>query len=210
MPDRGTRKTQITARRQEQIIKAALDVFTHKGYAAATIPEIARQAGIATGTIYLYYPSKRELFMAVIKNTIITPPLLKIIGNITSGDVSNTFKQVIKNRLDLINDDTVSRIPLLIGEFVRDEELRKLWLEQFLQPFFSQMEKVYRYMNAAGKFNTMEPAVAVRSIGGLILGFIILKLVEGEDSPLNRIPEEKVADDLAGFILHGLLSENKK
>ena len=174
------------------------------------MPEIAKTAGIAAGTIYIYYPSKRELFIAVIKNTIITPPLLKIISNITSGDITHTFKQVIKNRLDLINDETVSRIPLLIGEFVRDEELRVLWLEQFLHPFLSQMEKVYRYMNASGKFSTMEPAIAVRSIAGLILGFLVLKMVEGEDSPLNQIPEDKIAEELANFILHGMLNENTK
>ena len=60
MPDRETRKKQILAKRQEQILKAAMEVFSRKGYAAATIPEIARLAGIAAGTIYLYYPSKRD------------------------------------------------------------------------------------------------------------------------------------------------------
>jgi AcrR family transcriptional regulator len=210
MPDRDTRKTQITARRREQILKAAIEIFSKKGYAAATIPAIAKLAGVAAGTIYIYYPSKRELFITVIKNTIITAPLLKIIGDFPSGNITNTFKKIIKNRLDLINDETVSRMPLLIGEFIRDEELRVLWLEQFLHPFMSQMEKVYRYMNASGKFSTMEPAIAVRSIGGLFLGFLILKIVEGEDSPLNQINEDKIAEELANFILHGLINENNK
>ncbi len=45
MPDRESRKKQITAKRCRQILDAALDVFAQKGYTAATIPEIAKLAG---------------------------------------------------------------------------------------------------------------------------------------------------------------------
>jgi AcrR family transcriptional regulator len=40
-------KKEITAQRQEQILKAAMNVFGRKGYAGATVPEIAREAGVA-------------------------------------------------------------------------------------------------------------------------------------------------------------------
>ena len=60
-------QTAITARRQEQILAAALEIFSQKGYTAATIPEIARKAGLAAGTIYLYFPNKRDLFIKVIE-----------------------------------------------------------------------------------------------------------------------------------------------
>jgi AcrR family transcriptional regulator len=57
MTDRKSRKKEVTARRREQILKAATEVFIRKGFGAATIPEIARTAGLAAGTIYLYFPS---------------------------------------------------------------------------------------------------------------------------------------------------------
>jgi len=135
MADRESRKKQITSRRQEQILKAALAVFSQKGYAAATIPEIARSAGVATGTIYIYYPSKRELFIAVIKNLIITVPLLDLIEKILETDFAITFRQILKNRFSLIEGETVSRIPILMGEIQRDPELKAIWAEQFIQPF---------------------------------------------------------------------------
>ncbi len=51
---------------QERISSAALTVFAHKGYRAATMAEIAEAAGISTGNIYRYFSDKGELFRAVI------------------------------------------------------------------------------------------------------------------------------------------------
>jgi len=207
MADKESRKRKITAKRRGQILKAAREIFTQKGYAAATIPEIAKAAGVATGTIYLYYPSKRELFVAVIKNLIITTPLLNLINKIPKGDTAIVVKHILKDRFDLIKNPVFSRMPSLMGEVLRDPELKDLWLKEFLQPFLGRIETGYRMMSAAGKFRRLEPAVAVRAVGGMILGFLILRVMEGDASPLNRVEQEKIADDIVNLLLHGLLKE---
>jgi len=207
MVDKESRKKKITAQRREQILTAATEVFTEKGYAAATIPEIAGAAGIAAGTIYLYYPSKRELFITVIKNLIITTPLLNLINKLPQGNVAVVFKHILQDRFNLLKSDAMSRIPSLMGEVQRDPELKALWLEQFLQPFLGRIEMGYRTMAASGKFRRLEPAVAARAVGGMFLGFPLLRIMEGESSPLNRLNQEKVADDMVNFVLHGLLSD---
>ncbi len=208
MADRKSKKKRTT--RQQQILKAALEVFARKGYAAATIPEIARAAGVATGTIYIYYPSKRELFVAVIKNFIITTPLLDLIAKLPRGEnLEATFKQIMYNRFDLIDSEPISRLPSIMGEVQRDPELKALWNEKFLQPFLSQMDGMFRLMMASGKVRSMEPAVTVRAVGGLIMGFLILKIMEGEASPINRLPREKVAEELMNFVFYGLTNEGE-
>lgn len=50
----------------KEIAYAALRVFSKKGYAAASVDQIAAAAGIAKGTVYEYYPSKDKLYMASI------------------------------------------------------------------------------------------------------------------------------------------------
>jgi AcrR family transcriptional regulator len=198
------RKTKKKSSRQEQILKAALEVISRKGYAAATIPEIAQAAGVATGTIYIYYPSKRELFVAIIKNLIITTPLLDLIEKLPREDFILTFKAILQERFNLIDSEPMSRMPSLMGEVQRDPELKALWNEKFLQPMLSQLDGLYCLMMASGKLRPVEPAVAVRAVGGLIMGFLILKLMEGESSPINKLPREKVAEELANFVLYGL------
>lgn len=52
-----------TEARRRQIRSAALAVFCARGYTAAAVSDIARKAGVAHGTFYLYYPNKRAAFL---------------------------------------------------------------------------------------------------------------------------------------------------
>ena len=54
-------RTQSEAQRREQILQAARDVFKEKGYEAATVSQIVRRAGVAQGTFYLYFESKKSV-----------------------------------------------------------------------------------------------------------------------------------------------------
>ncbi|MGO9390136.1 TetR/AcrR family transcriptional regulator [Rhodoblastus sp.] len=56
--------------RMRTIRAAALDVFAAKGFAAARLDDVAQAAGVAKGTIYLYFKSKEDLFEAIVKSTI--------------------------------------------------------------------------------------------------------------------------------------------
>jgi AcrR family transcriptional regulator len=206
MADRETRKNEITARRQHQIVEAAAQIFARKGFAAATIPEIARLAGVASGTIYLYYPSKRELFVAVIKELIFTLPLLNLIESLSGPDFSGVLKNILQNRLDLVEGDNIAHLASLMGEIQRDPELRTLFYEKFIQPFLNRMEVLYRSQSASdGRLKPLEPAIAVRVVGGTILGFIMLKSLESGRSPVDRTAREKVVETLQEYILHGIL-----
>jgi AcrR family transcriptional regulator len=209
MATKKTRKKQDTEKRREEILTAALDVFTEKGYAAATIPEIARAAGVAAGTIYLYYPSKRELFVAVVKGFIVTAPLLNLLSQMPRGDYPAILKSILKDRFDLIKNPAFVRVPLIMSEVQRDPELKALWLKEFLSPLLGQIEMLVRMMGTTGKFRQFQPEVLVRVIGGMFMGFMLLRVMEGDTSPLKKLDQEKVADDIVGFILHGVLNNPK-
>jgi AcrR family transcriptional regulator len=65
----GTRQRRKEARPQE-LLDAALALFVEKGFAATRSEEVAKRAGVSKGTLYLYYPSKEELFKAVIRQNL--------------------------------------------------------------------------------------------------------------------------------------------
>ncbi len=64
-----TRQRRKEARPQE-LLDAALALFVDKGYAATRAEEVAQRAGVSKGTLYLYYPSKEELFKAVVRSNL--------------------------------------------------------------------------------------------------------------------------------------------
>lgn len=63
-----TKKEIVVEFRTSAILEAANHVFGNKGFEAATVEEIAEAAGIAKGTIYLYYPSKEAIFAATLES----------------------------------------------------------------------------------------------------------------------------------------------
>ncbi len=65
-PRRGRRKDA----RPGELLGAALDLFVEKGYAATRVEEVASRAGVSKGTLFLYFPSKQDLFKAVVRENI--------------------------------------------------------------------------------------------------------------------------------------------
>ena len=62
-----TKKDVVTEFRTAGILEAARSVFALKGFSEATVDDIANAAGVAKGTVYLYYRSKREIYFAALK-----------------------------------------------------------------------------------------------------------------------------------------------
>jgi TetR/AcrR family transcriptional regulator len=64
-----TRQRRKEARPQE-LLDAALELFVEKGFAATRSEEVAARAGVAKGTLYLYFPSKEDLLKAVVRENL--------------------------------------------------------------------------------------------------------------------------------------------
>ena len=56
--------------RPGELLEAALSIFVEKGFAATRVEEVAARAGVSKGTLFLYFPSKEELFKAVVRESI--------------------------------------------------------------------------------------------------------------------------------------------
>ncbi|HWF85674.1 MAG TPA: helix-turn-helix domain-containing protein [Vicinamibacterales bacterium] len=63
---RRTRKELVSEWRHHEILEAARRIFARLGYAASNVEEIAKEAGMAKGTVYLYFKSKEEVFAEVL------------------------------------------------------------------------------------------------------------------------------------------------
>lgn len=62
-----TKQEVLTEFRCSEILEAARHVFARRGFSGATVDDIAEASGIAKGTLYLYFPSKREIYLAALK-----------------------------------------------------------------------------------------------------------------------------------------------
>ena len=71
VPDRGVRSTQRSRkfRRRDEILRAATDLFSEKGYHEVTMEEIAEEMGVSKGTLYNYFSSKENLYLEILKES---------------------------------------------------------------------------------------------------------------------------------------------
>jgi AcrR family transcriptional regulator len=75
-PRRRAARALTPAEREARIkamLDAALDVFLERGFDAARLDEVAKRAGVAKGTLYLYFASKEVLFEELIRSIIVSP-----------------------------------------------------------------------------------------------------------------------------------------
>ena len=96
------RKVSPEARRQA-ILKAALSVFAAHGFEAARLDDVAARAGVAKGTLYLYFHDKEALFEALVRNAV--SPILEQMRRIAAApDISplqalETFFALFENEV---------------------------------------------------------------------------------------------------------------
>jgi AcrR family transcriptional regulator len=93
--------------RREHILDAATSVFENKGFAAANVAEIASLAGIAKGTIYLYFESKEKIFAAILNERSFVPLLADLLVEnqpfeITLRTLTENFVSYMETHLPLI------------------------------------------------------------------------------------------------------------
>jgi AcrR family transcriptional regulator len=83
--------------RKQQILAAARVVFDEKGYEKATVSDIVRRAGVAQGTFYLYFASKREAIIELARQ-----PMEEVVGRMEAAVGSATsFEEVLRAAMKL-------------------------------------------------------------------------------------------------------------
>ena len=195
----GVRDLVVRARR-EQIVEAATQVFAEKGFRRATIREIARAAGISEGTIYNYFEDKDALLMAILERLNETERRAEDFEEGMAATFEGFLGEYLRRRFSLIWENReVFRV--VLSEMLVNAELRELYLRQVVAPTMRIAEDNFRSRMEQGEVRETDPALAMRSVAGAVLGVLVLGLL-GDQEVVSR-PDE-VPDVLAKLLIHGL------
>ncbi len=82
--DKAQRRRATPEERQEDILNAALEVFSEHGFAATRLDDVAQRAGVAKGTLYLYFPDKETLFERMLQS--VTAPMLALLARLAEAE----------------------------------------------------------------------------------------------------------------------------
>jgi TetR/AcrR family fatty acid metabolism transcriptional regulator len=152
-----------------RILDAALKVFATRGFYNAKVSEVAREAGVADGTIYLYFESKDALLIALFEDR-----MQRIIARAndeiarSEGTVLDKIRQAIALHLSLVLDDPD------LAEFIT-VELRQSgkFVKEYDNPKFTEYLRIFRDLILAGQEQglirrTVDARLVVRAIFGAL------------------------------------------
>lgn len=170
-----TRWTRRKQSRPTEILDAALKVFAHKGFAAARMEDIAKEAGVTKGTIYLYFENKEAVFKSLVRaavgSTLDTVSLdLKTFQGSTQFLLRMVFARIVQM---LVESEKVVLPKIVISESSNFPWLAEFYrfeiIERGLQIFISLLE----HGMAQGEFRKL-PAhhVARLCVAPVLLGAI--------------------------------------
>ncbi|HKA75857.1 MAG TPA: TetR/AcrR family transcriptional regulator [Pseudolabrys sp.] len=151
VPSSAGRKPR-TAERREAILSAALDEFSVRGFEAARLDDVARRAGVAKGTIYLYFRDKESLFQELIR-AMLTP----LVGTIEALGEADLPLAVLADRIvDLFVSEVYETrrkdvVRLMISEGRRFPKLAEFYYREVLVRIIGAVRSLLRRAAARGE-----------------------------------------------------------
>ncbi|MFZ3131530.1 MAG: TetR/AcrR family transcriptional regulator [Desulfosporosinus sp.] len=193
------RKKTVKKRRQD-ILEAGLKIFAEKGYNGSTTAEIARAAGVAEGTIFRHFTTKKELLIAVLEPKVLEG-LIQLDKEHREDTPPEFFRRFLNNRLELIKEND-ALIRLMFAEAQYHIEVREALFKGILEQGISIIRPWFEKGVERGDFRALPFPPTMRSFMGMVLFYGLFGNVFPGLSPEKTI--EEAADQILDLFLHGL------
>ncbi len=176
-----TERPEKRERRKEarpgELLAAALDLFVEKGFASTRAEEVAQRAGVSKGTLFLYFPSKDELFKAVVREHI-AGTIKDAFGELQSfpGTSTELVLYLMIQWWERYGNTKASGISkLMMSEAGNFPELAEFYQNEVIIPGHRLIQMVIDRGIASGEFRQVDVEYAVFSILAPIMFLIMWK-----------------------------------
>lgn len=151
-----------------QIIDAAVVVFAENGYHQAQVSKIAKQAGVADGTIYLYFKSKEEILIQMFqeKMSVFVTNLKEILKEDNSA--AEKLYKMVENHFNVLYSDKLLAIVTQLELRQSNKEIR-LRINEVLKEYLSLLDEILIEGRRNGEFDEgMDVRLARQMVFGTI------------------------------------------
>lgn len=169
--------------KQTQILEAAVELISEKGYTGTSTSEIAKRAGVAEGTIFRHYRTKKELLLAITNPVIMhfTAPVLaeKFVKEVFHGE-HRSFKDFlyvfIENRFAFVRAN-VPLIKIVVQELAFHPEIQEAFKQASLEKVLPEMHRTLNFYKTKGQLQDIPNERIIRMIAPTILGFLFTRFI---------------------------------
>ncbi|GBG12320.1 TetR family transcriptional regulator [Paenibacillus agaridevorans] len=201
----------VKTEKQARILEAAIEIFAEKGYAAASTSEIASKAGVAEGTIFRHYKTKKDLLLSIagpIAVKLAAPFLMRDFAKMLEQPherVEDLFRTIAKDRFQFARQH-MKLLRILIHEVPFQPELLTQVRELFENHVYRRMEKAILHFQAQGQLIDAPPWRVLRSAISLVVGMILTHLLLLPD---ESIDEDEEIDRTIDILMYGIAGRSE-
>jgi AcrR family transcriptional regulator len=188
--------------KQQRIIASAIEIIAEKGFYGSSTSEIAKKAGVAEGTIFRHFKTKKELLYALVGPMLIkfaSPLILKDVIRIIESEASaeDVLRSLYENRLELISEN-LPRVKILLQEAMFHPEIAEAMINNVAKQARALAEHFVTDRIEKGEFRPLPTIAITRAIFSTLLGYFVFS---------QLFPEEKKEDDvemIVDILLNGI------
>ncbi|WP_342562689.1 TetR/AcrR family transcriptional regulator [Paenibacillus sp. FSL R7-0345] len=192
--------------KQISILEAAIEIFSDKGFSAASTSEIAQKAGVAEGTIFRYYKTKKDLLLSIVGPTMsrmIAPFVMRNFNGVLDMPFESYeafLRAFIVNRLDFARKN-FKIIRILVQEIPFQPALRQQFAENVLDQVLERVTAITEHFKAEGEVIDAPTPAIIRFTISSVIGYLLARLLL---MPEKDWDDEEEIRLLISFMLHGI------
>jgi AcrR family transcriptional regulator len=194
----------LWASRCEQILETAAQLFAKHGYAGTDTQLLAEKLGVGKGTIYRYFPSKEELFLAAADRVM---RQMKKQVDACIKDIADPLDQIeeaIRAYLAFFAEHP-DFVELLMQERAQFKDRKQPTYFQHRQANVEPWRAMYRSLIAQGRVREMPVERILDVLSDLCYGTMFTNYFTGQ-----RKPSAVQAQDILDVVFHGILSDAER
>ncbi|RFU63860.1 TetR/AcrR family transcriptional regulator [Peribacillus glennii] len=192
--------------KQKRILAAAIESFAEKGYAATSTSEIAKKAGVAEGTIFRHYKSKKELLLTIVAPMmakLVAPFVIKDLNKVLNQEYENFeefLKAMIENRAKFLKNN-MPLFQILMQEIPFQPELKEQFKEHIGAKVIERFRTVVEHYQGKGQIIELPPFSIIRFTVSAIFGLLATRYLLAPDADWD---DEEEIQRTVQLLMHGI------
>lgn len=182
----SSRRAAKSAQRRAAIVAAGLQEFVARGYTATRLDDVARRAGVAKGTIYLYFKDKEALFQELIRSALV-PVVTRIAPQPGEGQSARAlFEQFVQTFVrEIVETERADVLRLVLAEGARFPALAEFHYREVVLRGLGAIEQLIRYGIARGEIHHTVLAKFPQLVAAPALMAVIWQGLFSKHAPLD-------------------------
>lgn len=198
------------ADRRQQIVQVASEIFASQGFKGSTTREIAQRARVNEAIIFRHFPSKEDLYWAVVEEQ------CRVGRSRTSGELQKRLDEQagdLRGMLTALATEILHRdtrlIRLLFYSALENHKLSQRFFRTYVASYYDVLAKNLRERMEKGELRKMDPVLAARGFLGMVGNYFQVQEILG-GKRYYKVNPRQVAETLTDVWLNGVLTKRSE